>query len=217
MNIRLCRKNILTILMLFAAGFIFAEITEISASSVDQFSKDNYKLSSNLITAYPVRIPSTVLAFSGHAGRSADSNIIGSLSGNLAGAENPEKSFRTAAGTVPESNREIEFWLGQTNNPASAVWTVDENNSTRIQHAIVNTADYSQLVIATESKYPSDSEKKKGSAIDSNDCLVESSIAPAGSGSGPPKGQPAPSIVYTLIAGLLTVAGIGWRNIFQTS
>ena len=167
-------------LLLFSAGFVFAEISVISASKI------------------------------------LDINQFSKLPGNIANAVNPAKSQAVAA-TVPVSGAEIEFWLGQTNNHTTAVWTVDESNSTRLQHAIVNAADYSQLVIAAESKYPSDSEKKSISAMDSNACLVESSIAPAGSGSGPPKGQPAPSIVYTLIAGLLTVAGVGWRNIFQTS
>jgi hypothetical protein len=180
MNIRLCRINILITLLLFSAGFVFAEISVISASKI------------------------------------LDINQFSKLPGNIANAVNPAKSQAVAA-TVPVSGAEIEFWLGQTNNHTTAVWTVDESNSTRLQHAIVNAADYSQLVIAAESKYPSDSEKKSISAMDSNACLVESSIAPAGSGSGPPKGQPAPSIVYTLIAGLLTVAGVGWRNIFQTS
>lgn len=180
MNIRLCRINILTTLLLFSAGFVSAEISEIYACKILDF------------------------------------NQFSKLPANIASAVNPAK-FQVVAATVPETGAEIEFWLGQTNNHAAAVWTVDENNSTRIQHAIVNISDYSQLVIAAESKYPSDSEKKSSSAVDFNACLVESSLAPAGSGSGPPKGQPAPSIVYTLIAGLLTVAGLGWRNIFQTS
>lgn len=204
MDMRLCRKNILAFFILFTAGFVFAEISADTVQNVNQFSEENHNFYSNSPNSYPVHVPSTVLAFAGQTSQNAAVRTLHatSLTGN----------YQTAA--TPKSGTEIGFWLGQTNHQATTVWAVDENNTTRLQHAIVSPADFPQLIIASESKWFSDSDKSAKSLINFNDCLFESSIAPAGSGSGPPKGQPAPSIICTLIAGIITVASVGWRKIF---
>jgi hypothetical protein len=205
MDMRLYLKNILVFFMLFTAGFVFAEISAVPVQNVNHFSKDSYNLSSSQPDSYPVPVPSTALIF---AGQDANQDAVQTRpSASLTGAA----AYQAMS---PKTGTEIEFWLGQTNHHAATVWAVDENNTTRLQHAIVSPADCPQLIIATENKYISDSERASKSALNFNDCLFESSIAPAGSGSGPPKGQPAPSIICTLIAGIITVASVGWRNIF---
>ena len=128
---------------------------------------------------------------------------------------NSGETVALAITTDPGSK--IGFWIEQANNPGFTTWTVDEANITRVQHAVV-TADSTsqQMIIGFEDKWVGDlpsTKKVWGADLDFNDCLVSISVAPADSGS-PPQGQPAPSIICTLVAGIIAIGSVGWRNIF---
>ena len=229
------RKSILATLLLFSAGFAFAEIIDIPANitqSVDRYFKDdrtpafNYK-GSNEMANFVVPAGSNVtMTFIGGSNQVTNFGYSQILSNGLPDFGNKISVFSTAASTMtpgstftaaPPAGEKIGFWIEQSNNPGFTTWTVDENNITRVQHAVV-TADSTsqQMIIGFEDKWigslPS-TQKIWGSDLDFNDCLVSISVAPAESG-GVPQGQPAPSIIYTLITGLIVVGGVGWRKIF---
>ena len=229
------KKNILTILILFAAGIVSAEIIDIPANitqSVDRYFKDdrtpafNYK-GSNAMANFVVPDGSNVtMTFIGGSNQVTNFGYSQILANGLPDFGNKISVFSTAASTMtpgatvtvtPPSGSKIGFWIEQSNNPGFTTWTVDENNITRVQHAVV-TADStsSQMIIGFEDKWIGSLPSTKtiyGSDLDFNDCLVSISVTPAESGGVPP-GQPAPSIIYTLITGIIAIGSVGWRNIF---
>lgn len=229
------RKSIFTILILFAAGIVSAEIIDIPANitqSVDRYFKDdrtpafNYK-GSNAMANFVVPDGSNVtMTFIGGSNQVTNFGYSQILANGLPDFGNKISVFSTAASTMtpgstvtvtPPSGSKIGFWIEQSNNPGFTTWTVDENNITRVQHAVV-TADStsSQMIIGFEDKWIGSLPSTKtiyGSDLDFNDCLVSISVTPAESGGVPP-GQPAPSIIYTLITGLIAIGSVGWRNIF---
>lgn len=229
------RKSIFTILILFTAGIVSAEIIDIPANitqSVDRYFKDdrtpafNYK-GSNAMANFVVPDGSNVtMTFIGGSNQVTNFGYSQILANGLPDFGNKISVFSTAASTMtpgstvtvtPPSGSKIGFWIEQSNNPGFTTWTVDENNITRVQHAVV-TADStsSQMIIGFEDKWIGSLPSTKtiyGSDLDFNDCLVSISVTPAESGGVPP-GQPAPSIIYTLITGLIAIGSVGWRNIF---
>ena len=229
------KKSILTILILFTAGIVFAEIIDIPANitqSVDRYFKDdrtpafNYKGSNDMANFVVADGTKTSITFISGTSQVTNFGYSQIMANGLPDFGNKISVFSTAASTMtpgstftvtPPSGSKIGFWIEQTNNPGFTTWTVDENNITRVQHAVV-TADSTsnQMIIGFEDKWigslPS-TQKIYGSDLDFNDCLVSISVTPAENG-GVPQGQPAPSIIYTLITGIIAIGSVGWRNIF---
>ncbi len=229
------KKSILAILLIFAAGMVLAEIVDIpanTAQSADRYFKDgrtpafNYKGSNDMANFVVADGTRTTLTFIGGTNQVTNFGYVQILANGLPDAGNKISVFSTAASTMtpgstftitPPAGEKIGFWIEQSNNPGFTTWTVDEANITRVQHAVV-TADSTsqQMIIGFEDKWigtlPS-TQKIYGADLDFNDCLVSISVTPAGS-SSPPQGQPAPSILYTLVAGIITIGSVGWRNIF---
>jgi hypothetical protein len=231
----LYKKSILAILIIFVSGIAFSQIADIPASvtdSVDRYFKDgrtpafNYK-GSNDMANFAVQDGSrTTLTFIGGSNQVTNFGYAQILPSGLPDFGNKISVFSTAASTMTpgstftittDPGSKIGFWIEQANNPGFTTWTVDEANITRVQHAVV-TADSTsqQMIIGFEDKWVGDlpsTKKVWGADLDFNDCLVSISVAPADSGS-PPQGQPAPSIICTLVAGIIAIGSVGWRNIF---
>ena len=231
----LLKKNILAILIIFAAGIAFAEIVDIPAGvtdSVDRYFKDgrtpafNYKGSNDMANFVVPDNTKTTLTFIGGSNQVTNFGYVQILGNGLPDVSTKVSVFSTAASTMvtgstftitPPAGEKIGFWIEQSNNPGYTTWTVDENNITRVQQAVVTADSTSQhMIIGFEDKWigtlPS-TQKMYGADLDFNDCLVSISIAPADTG-GVPSGQPAPSILYTLVESIIVIGSVGWRNIF---
>jgi hypothetical protein len=194
------KKNILAILIIFAAGIAFAEIVDIPAGatqSADRYFKDgktpDYNCKgSNETTDFlvPDKTRAT-LTFIGGSNRVANFGYAQIPANRLPDFDN--KIFSIAASTMvpgstvainPAPGAKIGFWIEHANNPGFTVWTVDENNITRVQHAVVAADSTSQqTIIGFEDKWAGSlpgAQKIFGSCLDFNDCLVSVSITPAG-------------------------------------